>query len=160
MNEREADPRERQEAEALRKVLDGETGSGPAPGDALATANLLRAVRSESSLDPERSEAILAELLQAEADKRPAVAVRPALAWLRWLVPAGAAAGALLLLVLWPAPMRSPPPTQPLPAPDRPLLLAQARAARGGELGELAQAMRGYRERILSDMAHKYGSAP
>ncbi len=156
MNEREADQHEREEAEALRRALDGEASAKAAPRDALAAASLIQAVRAESSLDEKRSEAILAEILKAH----PKPAPRPAFAMLRWLIPAGAAAGALLLLVLWPAPMRSPPPAQPLPAPDRPLLLAQARAARGGDLDELAQAMRGYRERMLSDMAQKYGRAP
>ncbi|NMB76395.1 MAG: hypothetical protein GYA21_14855 [Myxococcales bacterium] len=158
MNEREADQHEREEAAALRRALDGEASAEAAPRDALAAASLIQAVRAESSLDEKRSEAILAEILKAHP--KPAPAPRPAFAMLRWLIPAGAAAGALLLLVLWPAPMRSPPPARPLPAPDHPLLLAQARAARGGDLGELAQAMRGYRERMLSDMAQKYGRAP
>jgi hypothetical protein len=154
VNEREADKRELEEAEALRRALDGETPSGPIPQDALAAAQLLSASRPEASLDPDRAEEILDRILSEER------APRPLFSWLRWLVPASAAASLLAVFLLWPAVRRAPTSPVVMPAPPRELLLAQARAARGGSLGDLDGAMSGYRGELLASLSRKYAEEP
>jgi hypothetical protein len=150
VNDKDPTEKELREAEALARALDGDGSPAEIPADALETAGLLRASREDAGLDPSRQRAILDKILPAIKETR-------RFSWLRWLVPVGAAAGVLLLVMN--IPMYSKAPQEAavmLPAPPRSLLMVQARAAQGQELKELEKEMRAYRDRMYASLSGKY----
>lgn len=170
MRDEDVSAEEAREAEALARALGGEpAGAAGPPRDAVEAAAMLR--HADGELSDARQEAILAELLgelddaggaRAPRVQRPPLAAedRPfwgdfdLVSWLRWLVPAGAAAalGAVALLSL-----RSAPDATELPRPGLALLEAQGAALRGAGAGELDREMAGYRSQIYGALEGRYG---
>jgi len=158
MNEREPDERERREAEALARALEGDGTAEDIPQDTLQAAALLRRTAGEGDLPADRRRAILEQIAPEPAD-RPARRGR-----LRWLVPAGTAVVLALVVAVWgfgqltsrkvapaPEPVR-------LPSPALELLASQARAASGSsrDLAFLGESMRSYRRTLYDALAERY----
>jgi hypothetical protein len=140
--------KEKREAEALARALEGDGSPQEIPTDALETAGLLRASREDAGLDPARQQKILDRILPEKKKRIP---------WLRWLVPAAGAAGVLFLVMMVPIYSKAPQQAAVVfPAPPRDLLMAQARAARDKDLKGLEKKMQKYRGQLYASLAGKY----
>lgn len=150
MNDDRVSEKEKQEAEALARALEGDATAGGVPSDALEVAGMLRVSAEDAGLSDARLDQILKTTL---AGAEPAK--KHAHLW-RWLVPAGglaaAAAAALIVLTLGAAG-----PT-PLPRPSRELLAAQAALATGrpAAIAELKDEMQKYRRQMYKSLAERY----
>jgi hypothetical protein len=151
VSDKEPTEKERLEAEALARALEGDGSSEGIPADALETASLLRASREDAGLDPARSKEILDKILPEKEEPR-------RIPWLRWLVPVAGVAGVLFLVMMVPMYSKAPQQAAPrLPAPPRSLLMIQARAAaRTEDLRALEKKMRAYRGRMYASLSGKY----
>lgn len=159
MSEQDADEKERSEAEALAKALEGSTRDGTPPDDALRTAALLRYSGEDGALSDDRADSILAGL-----DAVPLPARKPAPKWWRTWLPLGvsvAAAAGIVVAVMRgpeaePATVESAPHARPaLPAPGAALLSAQADLA-SGDAPTFEPEMRAYREEVLRALERTY----
>jgi hypothetical protein len=181
MNEDDdADEKERAEAEALARALEGtDEPSAEAPGDTLETAALLRAVAASQELSSERAKAVY-EALESEVERRVTPVRSPVVVWIGVASTLAAAAAVLLFLAnvrspwldeaVQSVPVSAParPPTVQsddvaaavLPAPRRELLAAQA--ALGGKRDVAAERtafereMRAYRVVVLRKLKESY----
>lgn len=158
-DEEEIGADEQQEAEALARALDRGSAEAGLPEDALQTAALLRYQRDGGALSPDRSEAILGDVLSV-ADRiadRAAARPEPRRDW-RWLLGAVGLAAALLLFV-WLRPGGEAAPTA-LPSPDLGLLRAQMARASGGEDADDAfeAEMDNYRGAVYASLEERYGA--
>jgi hypothetical protein len=154
MSEHDPTEKEREEAEALARALEGDGTPGDIPDDALEAAALLRRSREGGDLDPGRQRAILEKVLPDEPPARRS-------GWLRWLVPVGSAAALALVVALWTSTSfesRAPAQGAALPRPSARLLRAQASAASGDarELASLAGEMNVYRRDLYAVLADRY----
>jgi hypothetical protein len=141
--------KEKREAEALARALEGDGSPEEIPTDALEAASLLRASREDAGLDPARQQKILDKILPERKPRR--------IPWLRWLVPVAGVAGVLFLVMM--VPIYSKAPQQAaivFPAPPRSLLMAQAKAAQGKDLKGLQKNMQKYRGQMYASLAGKY----
>jgi len=154
MIDEEITAEEEREAALLAQALDRGNADSP-PEEALEAAALLRYSVDAAPLDPGRCEAILAQVLSEARPLRPEPA--RGWSWLRWLLPVGGLASAAAIAALL---LQSPSGATALPAPDRALLEAQARAAADPdpEAGAaLAENMGLHRERVLDALGARYG---
>ncbi len=153
MSEKEASAEEQREAEALAAELDGRTPPSVAPADALETAALLKAGQAGMALSPERSEALLEQVL----DSAP-----PRSSWLgigRLLPMAAALAAVVLLILVFTGKTPGPETVLALPRPGPELLQAQA-AATAGDIGKLRAEMHSYRRELYAALALRYRGRP
>jgi hypothetical protein len=142
--------KEKREAEALARALEGDGSPEGIPDDALQAAGLLRASREDAGLDPARQQEILEKILPEKKPRR--------IPWLRWLVPVAGVAGVLFLVMMVPIYSKAPQQAAaPFPAPPRSLLMVQARAAtRHEDIKALEKKMRAYRGRMYASLSGKY----
>ncbi len=149
MNDGEATAKEKREAEALARVLEGDESAENIPADALEVAGLLRVSGEDAGLSDERRDAILKKVfIFAEPEKRQ-------VPWLLWLVPAGGLAAAVAIFALTLTARIGP---APLPLPDKELIEAQASVAAGNRqaVAVLRDRMRQYRREIYKTLAEHY----
>ena len=140
--------KEKREAEALARALEGDGSPEEIPTEALEAAGLLRAGREDSGLDPARQREILDKILPVKKKRIP---------WLRWLVPVAGVAGVLFLVMTVPILSKAPQQAAVVfPAPPRELLMAQAQAAREKDLKGLEKKMQKYRGEMYASLAGKY----
>ncbi|MBW2700745.1 MAG: hypothetical protein JRF33_07970 [Deltaproteobacteria bacterium] len=134
-DERSAGPEEQEEARSLAEALAGQ---------------------GEVDLGPDRSEAVLARIMEQAGPALDDRARDEARGWLRWGLPVGgltlASATAALLLLFWPVGPAV------LPAPDAELLRVQAQAVLPGPDRSLAlrRSMRSYRGRMFQALDERY----
>jgi len=142
--------KEKREAEALARALEGDGSPEGIPTDALEAASLLRASREDAGLDPARQQEILDKILPEKKPRR--------IPWLRWLVPVAGVAGVLFLVMTVPMLSKSPPQQAAVvfPAPPRDLLMAQVQALRDRNLKGLDKKMQKYRGQMYASLAGKY----
>ncbi|HUU00187.1 MAG TPA: hypothetical protein VM425_01960 [Myxococcota bacterium] len=149
MNDSEVTEKEKREAEALARALDGDGSAENVPSDALEVAGLLRVSGEDAGLSDVRRDAVLKKLL---ASVEP---VKRQVPWLRWLVPAGGLAAAVAIFALTFTARVGP---APLPLPDKELIEAQASVAAGNReaVAVLRDRMQQYRREIYKTLAEHY----
>lgn len=156
MQDDDATPEERLEAEALAKALERDRAEPALPDDALETAALLRYARDGGALGQDKQDAILKEILETARPPK-----RARTSWLlrfRWpLLAALSTAATVAVFVAFgqneSAQMAR---TAAIPPPSTALLRAQLSAASGGDLAQLEIHMRPYRAEIVQAMEGRY----
>ena len=149
MNDSEVTAKEKREAEALARALEGDGSAENVPSDALEVAGLLRVSGEDTGLSDVRRDAVLKKLLARAAPGKRQVP------WLRWLVPAGGLAAAVAIFALTLTARIHP---APLPRPGKELIEAQASVASGNgqAVAVLRDRMRQYRREIYKTLAEHY----
>ena len=150
---------EQLEAELLAQALERGTGRGELPDDALEVAALLRYSRDGGAISESRLDALLEEAMR---DAKPPVVAGGGRR--RWWLPALSSVLALAVVLLVLRARQGEDDAElaermRLPAPSAELLRAQAALAAGGaaaERAQLARAMSGYREVMLSSLEERY----
>ncbi len=135
---------EQQQAESLAAALDGQSSGDDALPEEMAAVRLLKL--GDTELKTDRADAVFNRVMAGLEQKRSSGSV---FGWhWRGLIPLGAAAVAMVLLLLLLSGGHGP--VVKMPAPGSVLLHAQGKAAAGHDMGELQENMRGYRLKMFA----------
>ncbi len=149
------------EAEALARALERGSGGDELPEDALEAAALIRYSLDGGELPRDREDAILAEVLQGAqraAERRPAPSRRPWWMAIFGLGFAGAAAAAVVAILIWRGLPTAPAiPENGAPAPGLEVVRASMGRLEGADHDEAFDAaMRGYRAGVYDALSERY----